>query len=91
MVSSAYAHGKYATEHSGFSAGSFRDMTRVARLNPDMWTELFFENRENLAGMIEELIENLQKYKAALDCGDREAMHKLLADGNARKIQADRL
>ncbi len=91
VVSSAYAHGKYATEHSGFSAGSFRDMTRVARLNPDMWTELFFENRENLAGMIEELIENLQKYKAALDCGDREAMHKLLADGNARKIQADRL
>lgn len=91
VVSSAYVQGKYATEHGGFSAGSFRDMTRVARLNPDMWTELFFENRENLSGMIEELIENLQKYKKALDNEDRQTMHTLLADGNARKIEADRL
>ena len=91
VVSSAYVHGAYATEHSGFSAGSFKDMTRVARLNADMWTELFFENTENLSSVIGELIGNLQKYKTALDTNDRESMHKLLADGNARKIQSENL
>ena len=91
VVSSAYVHGEYATEHKGFSAGSFKDMTRVARLNADMWTELFFENRENLSETIGELIKNLEKYKAALDSCDRDAMHSLLADGNDRKIKSDNL
>lgn len=91
VVSSAYVHGEYATEHSGFSAGSFRDMTRVARLNADMWTELFYENAENLSAVIGELVTNLQKFKNALDTNDRESMHKLLADGNERKIQSENL
>lgn len=91
VVSSAYVHGKYATEHKGFSAGSFKDMTRVARLNADMWTELFFENRENLASACGELIENLTKFKTALDTHDRDGMHKLLSDGNERKIKSENL
>lgn len=91
VVSSAYVHGAYATKHSGFSAGSFKDMTRVARLNADMWTELFFENAENLSAVIGELCGNLQKYKDALDANDREGMHALLADGNARKILSETL
>ena len=91
VVSSAYVQGEYATEHRGFSAGSFKDMTRVARLNADMWTELFFENSENLSSVIGELIINLEEYKAALDGGNRAAMHKLLADGNERKIKSDNI
>ncbi len=91
VVSSAYVQGEYATQHSGFSAGSFRDMTRVARLNADMWTELFFENAENLSAVTGELIDNLQKYKTALDTNDREGMHRLLAEGNERKIQSENL
>ena len=91
IVSSAYVQGEYSTEHKGFSAGSFKDMTRVARLNADMWTELFFENTENLSEVIGELITNLEKYKASLDSGDRAAMHKLLSDGNARKIKSENL
>ena len=91
IVSSAYVQGKLSTEHRGFSAGSFKDMTRVARLNADMWTELFFENTENLSAVTGELIENLQKYKAALDANDREGMHKLLSEGNERKIKSDNL
>ncbi len=91
VVSSAYVHGEYATEHKGFSAGSFKDMTRVARLNADMWTELFFENRDNLSGVTGELIENLKKFKTALDNGDREEMHALLASGNERKIKSENL
>ncbi|MBE6680119.1 MAG: prephenate dehydrogenase [Ruminococcaceae bacterium] len=91
VVSSAYVHGKYATEHKGFSAGSFKDMTRVARLNADMWTELFFENRENLSVACGELIENLEKFKTALDTLNREKMHALLTNGNERKIQSENL
>lgn len=91
VVSSAYIHGRLSTAYSGFSAGSFADMTRVARLSADMWTELFFENRENLSAAIGELMENLAKYKAALDGGDHAAMHALLAEGNARKIESEKL
>ena len=91
LVSSAYVLGEYATEHSGFSAGSYKDMTRVARLNADMWTELFFENRDNLSAVCGELIENLSKFKNALDENDREEVHKMLADGNERKIISDSL
>lgn len=91
VVSSAYIHGRLSTEYSGFSAGSFADMTRVARLSADMWTELFFENGANLSDAIGELIDNLQKYKTALDTGDRAAMHTLLAEGNARKIESEKL
>ena len=91
VVSSAYVHGRLATEHSGFSAGSYKDMTRVARLNADMWTELFFQNAANLSAATEELIGNLEKFKTALDTNDREGMHALLADGNARKIESDKL
>lgn len=91
VVSSAYVQGEYSTEHKGFSAGSFKDMTRVARLNADMWTELFFENRENLSDVTGELIANLEKFKAALDTNDREKMHKLLSDGNERKIKSENL
>lgn len=91
IVSSAYMHGRLATEHRGFSAGSFKDMTRVARLNADMWTELFFENADNLSDVVGELVENLQKYKNALDTGDREGMHRMLAEGNERKIESENL
>lgn len=91
VVSSAYVQGEYATEHKGFSAGSFKDMTRVARLNADMWTELFFENTKNLSDVLGELITNLEKYKAALDSGDRAAMHELLSVGNDRKIKSENL
>ena len=91
VVSSAYVHGEYATDHKGFSAGSFKDMTRVARLNANMWTELFFQNAENLSAVTGELIDNLSKFKTALDTGDREAMHTLLADGNDRKIKSENI
>ena len=91
VVSSAYAQGEYATDHKGFSAGSFKDMTRVARLNPDMWTELFFENASNLSAVTGELIDNLSKFKTALDSGDRDTMHALLVDGNERKIKSENL
>lgn len=89
VVSSAYVQSPAALEHFGFSAGSFRDLTRVARLNPDMWTELFFENRSPLLGELDTLIANLTRYRDALRDGDTEAMHCLLTEGTRRKELAD--
>jgi prephenate dehydrogenase len=87
LVSSAYIHGDTRGRRYGFSAGSFKDLTRVARLNPDMWTKLFFENRESLLKETDELIANLQKYRDALAGSDAESMYGLLRTGSELKIR----
>ena len=85
IVSSAYVKCPRAGEHRGFSAGSFADMTRVARLNEDMWTELFFDNREALLPEVEQLVERLAAYRDALGNEDREQMRMLLREGREIK------
>ena len=77
--------------YEGFSAGSFRDMTRVAHLNENMWTELFLDNPQNLASEIEILIEHLNEYRAAIKNGDRERLFALLKDGREKKILSDEM
>ncbi|MEG1305324.1 MAG: prephenate dehydrogenase/arogenate dehydrogenase family protein, partial [Oscillospiraceae bacterium] len=90
VVSSAYIKSPTALEHFGFSAGSYKDMTRVARLNEIMWSELFLDNREFLEEEIDTLICNLEKYKLALENNDRAVLIQLLKDGRERKERADR-
>lgn len=85
VVSSAYVKTPMATRHRGFSAGSFADMTRVARLNEDMWTELFFENRDALLPELEGLAERVAAYRDALKNNDPEAMRALLREGREIK------
>lgn len=85
IVSSAYVKCPLADKHRGFSAGSFADMTRVARLNEDMWTELFFDNRNALLPEVEGLVERLTEYRDALRNNDREAMRTLLREGRETK------
>ena len=85
VVSSAYVKSSTAAGFKGFSAGSFADMTRVAKLNEIMWTELFFENKQNLICEIEELISNLAQYRDALAENDYEGCKRLLRHG--RKIK----
>ncbi len=89
VVSNAYVKSSRAEMHDGFSAGSYLDLTRVAKLNPDMWTELFLENREYLSEEIHGLITRLSLYKDALDNKEREELHRLLDEGTKRKIQLD--
>ena len=89
IVSNAYVKSPEAKVHKGFSAGSYKDLTRVAKLNADMWTELFLDNRDNLAAELDGLIENLQQYAAALKAGDGEQLHALLKAGSDRKEQID--
>ncbi|MEF9879532.1 MAG: prephenate dehydrogenase [Clostridia bacterium] len=90
VVSSAYAQSPELMAHHGFSAGSFKDMTRVARLNEDMWTELFLANQEPLLNELDTLLHSLEKYREALASGDAPALHALLRSGRERKEMADR-
>lgn len=88
IVSNAYVKSPTALEHRGFSAGSYKDMTRVAKLNEKMWTELFLENGDNLASEIDILIDNLKKYSEAIKANDSDGLSQLLKDGKETKKQA---
>lgn len=90
VVSNAYVKSPAAQKHKGFSAGSYKDLTRVARLNATMWTELFLDNADYLSGEIGCLIENLTQYKEAIDAGDSQRLHELLAEGSRLKREAER-
>ncbi len=89
IVSSSYIKSPTASEHEGFSAGSYRDMTRVATLNENMWTSLFMQNRENLIFEIDSIIGALSEYRAALEKGDESTLRSLLRSGTDRKSDID--
>ncbi len=89
VVSNAFVKSPRAKEHFGYSAGSYKDMTRVARLSPAMWTELMLENADYLAEELDILVENLQKYSAAIKRGDKKELFDLLAEGNEIKLAID--
>ena len=89
VVSNAYVKSPAAQGHHGFSAGSYRDLTRVAHLNPAMWAELMCENAENLSRELTWLIDALDAYRAALDAGDPERLRMLLAEGDRIKRSLD--
>ena len=89
IISNAFIKSPTAGSHKGFSAGSYKDLTRVAWLNPEMWAELFLENRDNLITELDVLVEALQKYRDALDTRDREELTRLLDEGKKRKEQVD--
>ena len=89
IVSNAYVKSPNALMHKGFSAGSYKDLTRVAYLNEDMWSELFLENRDNLINEIDSIVENLVQYKEAMKNNDRETLTKLLREGKLLKEQID--
>lgn len=85
VVSNAYVKSPTALRHKNFSAGSYRDLTRVARLNESMWTELFFDNKENLLRELDTVIDSLKKYRDALRDENREELKTLLKEGREIK------
>jgi len=85
VVSSAYVKCPLAGKHKGFSAGSFADMTRVARLSETMWTELFFANRDALLTELDGIVDRMAAYRDALRENDREKMCALLREGREIK------
>ena len=88
VVSSAYVRDPLAASHVGFSAGSYQDMTRVATVDPDIWTDLFLANREPLDAVLGRLIARLGEYREASRSGDASRLRALLAAGRAAKEQA---
>ena len=89
VASNAYIKSPTAKKHKGFSAGSYKDMTRVAWLAPRMWAELFLENRDFLLKEIDCYIEHLSQYKAAKEQNDEEELIRLLDEGKKRKEEVD--
>jgi prephenate dehydrogenase len=88
IVSSAYARDRLSAEHAGFSAGSFQDMTRVATVDPDMWTELFLANADMLEEVLSRLIARLFEYRDAVNSADAVELRRLLAEGREAKERA---
>lgn len=89
VVSNAYIKSPTAREHKSFSAGSYRDLTRVAKLNEGMWTELFLDNGDFLVGELECLIRDLEEYRDAIRDGDEVRLKALLRDGREKKEEID--
>lgn len=85
VVSSSYIKSPEADKHNGYSAGSYKDLTRVAKLNETMWSELFLCNAEPLACEIDEIIRHLDEYRRVIRAGDRKTLTELLRDGRIRK------
>lgn len=85
VVSNAYVKSPTLALRQGFAAGSYRDLTRVARLNPTMWCELFLDDADNLSREISTLIDALKQYKDALEDRDAERLTELLAEGDRIK------
>ena len=89
VVSNAYIKSPTANNHKGLSAGSYKDLTRVAYLNAEMWSDLFLENGDNLVKEIDYITNSLSEYSKAIKDNDRETLIKLLNDGKNRKIEVD--
>ena len=89
VVSNAYVKSPSAKGHKGFSAGSYKDMTRVAWLNEAMWTELFLENKEPLLFELDTIIRSLSEYRDAIATDDAETLRSLLKDGRIAKEEID--
>lgn len=89
IVSNAFIKSPTALQHRGFSAGSYKDLTRVAWLNPQMWAELFLENKDNLLFELDTLINSLQQYRSAISDGDEGTLIDLLEQGKRRKEEVD--
>ena len=89
ILSNAFIKSPTALNHKGFSAGSYKDLTRVAWLNPQMWAELFLENKDNILFELNFYIEALTAYSTAITNDDMKTLVYLLDEGKKRKEQVD--
>ena len=89
ILSNAFIKSPTALNHKGFSAGSYKDLTRVAKLNPQMWAELFLENGDHLLQELDACLQALSQYRHAIAEKDPEELIRLLAEGVQAKEAAD--
>lgn len=91
LISNGFIKSQTAKRHKRYSAGSYRDLTRVAWLNPQMWAELFLENKTNLLQELDVFIESMTAYKEAIEANDKTKLIELLAEGKRCKQEVDGL
>ena len=89
ILSNAFIKSPTARKHKGFSAGSYRDLTRVAWLNAPMWAELFMENKDNVLFELDYYIDSLKAYKSAIEQNNMGQLTALLEEGKLRKEEVD--
>ena len=89
VVSNAYVKSPTSRIHHGFSAGSYKDLTRVAWLNAPMWAELFLENKDYLLAEVSGIIEHLDAYRRAMEADDKQMLTELLEEGKRIKEEVD--
>ncbi len=89
ILSNAFIKSPTALSHKGVSAGSYRDLTRVAWLNPIMWSELFLSNKDNVLNELDIYINSLQQYRSAIAFDDADTLIALLDEGRRRKEEVD--
>lgn len=89
IISNAFIKSPTAVSHKGFSAGSYKDLTRVAWLNPQMWAELIMGNKANIIQELDCYIDNLQSYRDAINSDNCEQLIALLDEGRKRKEEVD--
>ncbi|MEE0858603.1 MAG: prephenate dehydrogenase [Acutalibacteraceae bacterium] len=77
----AYVLSPLCKNHKGFSAGSYRDVSRVAKINAELWTELFLENKEPLTAELDTLIDNLSRLRNSIASGDSKSLYEQLQAG----------
>lgn len=85
VLACSYVLSPLAPMHAGYSAGSYRDVSRVARINAEMWTELFIDNKEPLVREIDDLVSNLMQFKYNIVNEDAQALTELMKKGNRIK------
>lgn len=85
VLACSYVLSPCCPNHKGFSAGSYRDVSRVANINSTLWSELFLENKEPLISELDILIENITQIKDAIAKEDTETLKNLLEKGRQVK------
>ena len=73
-----------------YTGDSFRDLTRIAKINDEMWSELFLANREALLEQMDQFSAQLLKLRQQLAQGDREGMREVMRHSTARRTALEK-
>lgn len=85
VLAAAYVNSPTCPMHVGYSAGSYLDVSRVARINENLWPELFIQNRDALVVEIDFLIQNLTRMRQDVASKDQDALTAALRNSRLRK------
>ena len=73
-----------------YTGDSFRDLTRIAKINDEMWSELFLWNREALLAQMEVFEKTFDRLRGMLERGDREGMREMMRISTRRRTLFDK-